>query len=91
MAEPSPKFKVGDVVVLKSGSPQMTVKRIAGALEGSTTYQVLWYNEGLPMVAAPHFADQAFPEDALELAGPSGYEKDVPKKSAPPDGASDKQ
>ena len=54
------KFKIGDVVVLKSGGPQMTV---TGSSEGDRAL-CSWFIDGAQSKGAFH-------EDALELAGKS--------------------
>lgn len=54
------KFEVGDVVVLKSGGPEMTV---CALFEGPVvTVAVSWFTNTDVLV------DLVFPEDALELS-----------------------
>lgn len=55
------KFKVGDVVFLKSGSPTMTVTDFPG--EVKQTYTCYWHDYNT--TRGFHYVD--FPEDALEL------------------------
>ncbi|GHV14760.1 hypothetical protein FACS189491_11430 [Spirochaetia bacterium] len=54
-------FKVGDVIVLKSGGPKMTVERIATHTNGNEYVECSWFvNEKLE--------SNKFPPDALEKA-----------------------
>lgn len=54
------KFKVGDVVVLKSGSPSMTVIEINKPAKGNLVFvKTVWF-EG----STQHY--KSFPEDTLD-------------------------
>lgn len=55
-----PKFKVGDVVTLRSGGPRMTV--IQGPRSDWNLYTCDWWN-----YQREFFDQRAFSEDALEL------------------------
>lgn len=40
------QFKIGDMVVLKSGGPKMMIERLPGYYAGQDdTYSVIWYDE----------------------------------------------
>jgi uncharacterized protein YodC (DUF2158 family) len=56
-------FKKGDVVLLKSGGPRMTVAELAqGALDGQPLVSCTWFDE------RNHPHSQAFDPDILEVA-----------------------
>jgi len=62
----TPKFKVGDLVVLKSGGPSMTVQEPINSLhdkEFTGQYRCQWF-------AGKKLDTGKFPEDALETYVP---------------------
>jgi uncharacterized protein YodC (DUF2158 family) len=59
----SDTFKVGDIVQLKSGGPNLTVKQV-GSAHGGGTVRCVWF-EGTKML------EEAFAPDILELAKPA--------------------
>ena len=56
---PEEKFKVGDVVILKSGGPKMTVEDV----EAGDTIVCQWFITGQKLEYG------SFPADSLERAG----------------------
>ena len=52
-------FKVGDVVVLKSGGPRMTVTKAGNSASGEPTCWVSWFENNKAV-------NGAFPSGALE-------------------------
>jgi uncharacterized protein YodC (DUF2158 family) len=60
--EPVQEFKVGDVVMLKSGGPKMTVTEIANGMAG-----VAWFDE--PVSGSPLFqlGEANFPVGTLDV------------------------
>jgi uncharacterized protein YodC (DUF2158 family) len=69
MAKKIKVFEVGDLVVLRSGGPKMTVVRIKGA-EDELVQMVLcaWFAYDVDSVCSRDALEQAFPRKALELA-----------------------
>jgi Uncharacterized small protein len=65
------KFKVGDVVVLKSGSPKLTVVRIPDRDGGY--YSLKWF-------AGAKHNDTTAPEEALEFPQPASNSKSASKE-----------
>lgn len=55
-----PKFKIGDVVKLKSGGPDMTVKHVIPG-DANTIYDCQWF-------AGKKLEAGRFPTDSLEFA-----------------------
>lgn len=45
-------FTIGDVVVLKSGSPRMTIQKIQNGIA-----ECVWYSEGQGKYLTEHFYD----------------------------------
>ncbi len=60
---PEKEFKVGDVVILKSGGPAMTVDEID---DDKDTIECRWFGDGKKLEYG------SFPIDTLERAGTSG-------------------
>jgi len=61
-----PKFKVGDLVVLKSNGPTMTIEKVAvniNTQEFVGTYRCQWF-------AGKKLDTGSFPEDSLEAYTP---------------------
>jgi uncharacterized protein YodC (DUF2158 family) len=55
------KFKTGDIVQLKSGGPNMTVKDVGDATFGKPEYICQWFG-------GRKLEQGIFPQDSLELA-----------------------
>ena len=60
------KFNIGDVVVLKSGGPRMTVKSVGEDWVGVNSVFVAWFDSKM------NAKDGAYPIEAVELA--PGYQ-----------------
>ncbi|BCB26512.1 hypothetical protein SKTS_13980 [Sulfurimicrobium lacus] len=54
----SDKFKIGDIVQLKSGGPRMTVTRVEKAHSGESKIHTTWFVESKP-------ENSVFPFDAI--------------------------
>ena len=61
------KFKIGDIVILKSGGPEMTIVGESHLIDNG--FEVKWFNMDEELM------DSEFPEDAL--AGEDEYEDAV--------------
>lgn len=61
---PQPKFNIGDVVVLNSGSPSMTVKEvIENPIDDSVSYRCQWFTKET-------LKDGVFAENTIEKDEP---------------------
>lgn len=55
------KFKIGDIVRLKTKSPQMTITEIQEDKDGNTLYQCTWYS-----IDSKNFHKELFPANAID-------------------------